>query len=54
MAKISSRPLADGKIFIGTRVPKELRDKLNRRAKRERRSMACEMELILTHTLAKD
>jgi hypothetical protein len=52
--KKQSAKADDGKIFFGGRIPIDLRDKLQRKAKRERRSMVCAFEVILSQALSKE
>lgn len=42
----------NGKVYIGARVPLDLQARLERRAKREHRSAAAIIELLLTKELA--
>lgn len=48
----NTKPSNDGRTYIGAKVPLELKARLERRAKRERRSVAAIIELTLTRELA--
>jgi hypothetical protein len=53
MAKIQKQQECNGqKVYVGARVPADLKAKLSARAKRERRSEAAIIELMLTRELA--
>jgi hypothetical protein len=53
LAMRTKKPNTDpGKIYVGARVPRDLKKRLTRRAKREHRSEAAVIELMLTKELA--
>jgi hypothetical protein len=49
---MAKKPAVNGKVAVWTRIPKEDQEKLQRRAKRERRSLAAVVELILIQAAA--
>ena len=44
---IQTSPDRDGKAYVGSRIPKDVKAKLDRKALRERRSLSAVIELLL-------
>lgn len=47
MPKKSAIPKTDGKSYVGARIPNEIKARLHKKSRRERRSVSAEIELAL-------
>lgn len=45
--KSATPPKADGKAYVGARIPNEIKARLHKKSRRERRSVSAEIELAL-------
>lgn len=49
---MKQKPLPQTRCYIGARIPLDVKDKLDRKSKRERRSLSATIELILIQAAA--